>query len=100
MVLEVDTAHTGITGTAAWTLVAPNGSTAAYDNAGNFRVSFTADMVGFYYVTVGYGGQTAKDTIYASTYAGVGTDEKAGCLCHPSATQIKSDWAKTGHAQI
>lgn len=101
VILEVDTAETGTTGTAAWTLTAPGGSTATLDNASNFRVTFTADQVGFYYLSVGFGGQTAKDTIYASTYTGVGTDATAGCFCHPTtAPQIKSDWAKTGHAQI
>jgi hypothetical protein len=98
---KVDTLDSGLTGTAAWTLQAPAGSAAVLDSANKFRTTFKADTTGFYFLSVSYGGQSATDTIYVSTYKGV--SDLSGCACHfPGTDQDKAyqSWKNTGHAGI
>jgi hypothetical protein len=106
---KADTTGSGAVGTPAWTLTSkPGGSTvAAFDSVdGKWINSFRPDVVGQYIVSATVGGQTASDTIYASTYSGVGTDAYAGCFCHMAATAstpstanaIKTAWSTTIHA--
>jgi hypothetical protein len=98
---SVDTLGSGATGAPTWTLTPPAGSTAVLDSAtGKFINSFKADVVGFYYVTSTVGTQSATDTVFASTYAGVGTDAQAGCFCHPTAAAIKTSWAASAHGTM
>jgi hypothetical protein len=108
---KADTIGSGAVGTPAWTLTSkPGGSTvAAFDSAdGKWINSFRPDVVGQYIVSATVGGQTASDTIYASTYSGVGTDAYAGCFCHMAATAstpstanaIKTAWQASAHANI
>ena len=97
----LDTLDSGVTGTPAWTLTKPAGSTAALDSTGKFRTTFKTDSTGFYFLSVAYGGQSATDTIYVSTYKGV--SDLSGCVCHfPGSPQDKAfqSWKNTGHAQI
>ncbi len=105
----IDTVMSSVSGAASWSLVAPAGSAAVLDSSGTFTTSFTADSTGFYYLAVSYGGQTARDTVYASTYKGVNDVTFAayppnGCGgCHTAGLpQDKAfqSWKKTGHAQI
>ncbi len=98
----VDTLGSGQTGGPTWTLVSkPGGSVAVLDSAnGNFINSFTADLVGEYVVSATVGTQSANDTVFASTYAGTGSDPQAGCFCHPTAGAIKTAWENTRHAKI
>ncbi len=58
------------------------------------------DVVGEYIVSATVGGKTAYDTVYASTYAGVGTDAQAGCFCHSTAAAIKTSWKKSVHGTM
>jgi predicted CXXCH cytochrome family protein len=99
---NVDTTGSGQTGGPNWTLVAkPSGSAAVLDSAnGKFINSLTADLVGYYVVSATVGTQSASDTVYASTYWGVGTDPQAGCFCHPSAAAIKTSWAASPHGTM
>lgn len=98
----MDTAGTGLTGTPAWTLTAkPAGSVAALDSSNRFRASFTADTIGFYYLSVSYGGKTGSDTVFASTYRGV--TDVSGCICHTVFLPLDGNlavWSNTGHANI
>lgn len=99
----VDSAGTGISGTATWSLTVPSGSSATLDSTSSFGTSFTADTVGFYYLQLTYGSSTVVDTIFASTYVGV--SDVSGCSCHngayqPSLTTNFTTWSATGHAQI
>src|SRR5512140_342829 len=72
--LKVDTTGSGETAAPSWSLSAlPGGSTTTIDSASTMNTSFTADVAGFYYVSVTVGASTAQDTIYASTYTGVTT---------------------------
>lgn len=98
----VDTTGSGQTGAPTWTLVSkPSGSNAVLDSVtGAFINSLTADLVGEYVVSATVGTQSASDTVFASTYTGVGTDPQAGCFCHPTAAAIKTSWANTRHAKI
>lgn len=99
---RVDTLGSGAVGSPTWTIVAkPAGSTATFDSAaGKFINSFKADLGGQYVVSATVGTQSANDTVFASTYAGVGADAQAGCFCHPSAASIKTSWAASRHAKI
>jgi hypothetical protein len=100
--VEVDTAGSGQTGAPAWTIVsAPNGSTATLDSTGTLINSIMIDLGGQYIFSATVGAQTAYDTVFASTYAGVGTDAMAGCVCHTTtASAIKTTWEKSPHAKI
>jgi hypothetical protein len=108
---KADTAGSGAVGTPAWTLVSkPAGSAlAAFDSAdGKWINSIRVDVGGQYIVSATVGGQTASDTIFASTYSGVGTDANAGCFCHMAATPstpstasaIKTSWSASVHAKV
>lgn len=98
---KVDTLGSGAVGSPTWTLVKPATSTATLDSAaGNFLNSFKADVGGEYIVTGTVGTQSASDTVFASTYAGTGTDAQAGCICHPTAATIKASWETSKHATI
>ncbi len=98
---SVDTTGSGAVGSPAWAMVAPPGSAAVLDSAdGNFLNSVKVDLVGEYVISATVGGQTASDTVFASTYSGVGTDPQAGCFCHPSAAAIKTSWSASRHANI
>jgi hypothetical protein len=106
-----DTVGSGAVGTPTWTIATkPAGSTVTtLDSAsGKWINSFRPDVVGQYIVSATVGGQSGSDTIWASTYAGVGTDASAGCFCHaapfpstPStAAAIKATWLQSAHAGI
>jgi len=108
---QADTLGSGAVGTPSWTLTAkPAGSTlAAFDSADGMWInSIRPDVVGQYIVSATVGGQTASDTIFASTYTGVGSDASAGCFCHgaplpstPStAAAIKTAWSTSAHATV
>jgi hypothetical protein len=108
---KADTTGSGAVGTPAWTITAKPGGSAlsALDSAdGKWINSIRPDVVGQYIVSATVGGQTAADTIYASTYSGVGTDATAGCFCHavampstPStASAIKTSWSTSVHATM
>ncbi len=105
----VDTLDSGLAGTPAWTLTTPAGSAAALDSANRFATSFKTDSTGFYILRVSYGGQSATDTVYASTYLGVnesnfGATVPNGCYpCHLSGSpqdQAFQSWKNTGHAAM
>jgi len=107
--LVVDTVGSGETGAPSWSFAGalPGGSATVLDSTGTMGTSFTADVAGFYYVTVSFGASTANDTIYASTYSGVTSAADAGCTCHNgtafapgNAVDIKAAWQVTGHATI
>jgi hypothetical protein len=97
-----DTLGSGAVGTPAWVLTAkPAGSASVLDSAdGKWINSVKPDVVGEYIVTATVGGQSASDTVFASTYVGVTTDANAGCFCHSNATAIKTTWEKSVHATI
>ncbi len=97
-----DTLGSGQSGTPSWSLVAkPAGSLATLDSAnGKWINSVKVDTVGEYIVSATVGTSTVYDTIFASTYVGVGTDGQAGCFCHPSATAIKTSWATSVHGTM
>ena len=106
-----DTTGSGAVGTPTWAIVSkPVASTlSALDSAnGKWINSIRPDVIGEYIVSATVGGQTAQDTIFASTYTGVGTDAYAGCMCHmaattstPStATAIKTSWSQSVHANV
>ncbi len=78
--LVVDTVGSGETGAPSWSFAGalPGGSATVLDSTGTMGTSFTADVVGFYYVTVSFGASTANDTIYASTYSGVTSAGRCG----------------------
>jgi len=99
---KVDTLGSGLVGTPAWGITSkPAGSTVTFDSAdGKWINSIKTDLVGEYIVTASVGGQGASDTVFASTYVGVGTDAQAGCFCHSSAATIKASWEKSVHATI
>jgi hypothetical protein len=108
---KADTLGSGAVGTPSWTVaVKPAGSAvAAMDSAdGKWINSFKPDVTGQYVVSATVGGQTASDTIFASTYTGVGTDAQAGCMCHMMATPstpststaIKTAWSTSVHATV
>ncbi len=98
---SVDTVGSGATGSPTWTLTKPAGSTAVLDSAtGKFINSFKADVGGQYIVSSTVGTQSASDTVFASTYFGVGTDAQAGCFCHPTAAAIKTSWAASAHGTM
>ncbi len=98
---KVDTLGSGATGSPTWTLTAPAGSAAVLDSAaGKFMNSFKADVGGQYIVTSTVGSQSASDTVWASTYVGVGADAQAGCFCHPTAAAIKTSWAASVHGTM
>lgn len=92
----------GVVGTPTWTIVAkPGGSVATLDSAdGSYINSFKADLGGEYIVSATVGAETVRDTVFASTYAGVGTDAQAGCFCHSTAAGIKTSWSASKHAKI
>jgi hypothetical protein len=107
--MVADTTGSGETGGATWAFAGslPMGSTTMLDSTNMMGTSFTADVTGFYYVTVTVGASTARDTIYASTYSGVASTSDAGCVCHNgsgfapgNATDIKAEWQMTGHSMI
>jgi hypothetical protein len=103
----VDTTGSGASGSATWQFNGrPGGSVAAFDStSGQYVNSFKADTIGFYYLQVSLGTQTATDTVFVSTYVGMTTAANAGCVCHGGgaigdAAAIKSTWQQTGHARI
>jgi hypothetical protein len=107
--LKADTAGSGVTGAPTWSFAAalPGGSTTVLDSTGLLQTSFTADVAGFYYLSVTVGTATARDTVYASTYGGVASAPDAGCSCHTggffapgNATTIKTAWEASNHATI
>ena len=97
-----DTTGSSQSGTPTWSLVSkPAGSVATLDSAnGKWINSVKVDTVGEYIVSAVVGTSTVYDTIFASTYAGVGTDAQAGCFCHPTATAIKASWATGVHGTM
>ncbi len=106
-----DTVGSGVVGTPTWTITAkPGGSTVtAMDSTdGKWINSFKPDVTGQYIISATVGAETASDTVFASTYAGVGTDASAGCICHMGTTPstpstspaIKTSWEKSKHATI
>ncbi len=96
-----DTIGSGAVGTPTWTLTKPAGSTAVLDSAaGKWINSFKADVGGQYIVSATVGTQSASDTVFAGTYAGVGTDAQAGCFCHSTAAAIKTSWAASAHGTM
>jgi hypothetical protein len=102
----LDTVGSKATGTPSWTLTKPGSSTTTLDSTGTYINSFTADTLGFYYLSVTIGGQTAIDTIFAGTYKGIADVSPASCACHgagpvpPKLTDRFNDWQNTGHSQI
>jgi len=108
---KADTTGSGAVGTPTWTITGkPDGSAlVALDSInGKWINSIRPDVVGEYIVSATVGGQTASDTIFASTYTGVGTDVTGGCFCHiiafPSApstaAKIKTSWSTSVHATM
>jgi hypothetical protein len=100
-----------VAGTAVWSIAAKPGTSAvtAMDSAsGKLINSFKPDVTGQYIISVTDGATTAYDTVFASTYTGVGTDAQAGCMCHMMATPstpttstvIKTAWQATKHATL
>jgi hypothetical protein len=98
----VDTLGSGQVGTPNWTLVSkPSGSTTTLDSAnGKWFNSIKPDLVGQYVVSATVGAQTGADTVFASTYVGVGFDAQAGCFCHPTAAAIKTSWQNSVHGTM
>lgn len=98
----VDTVGSGQVGTPNWTLVAkPAGSLTTLDSAnGKWFNSIRPDVVGQYIVSATVGTQTQSDTVFASTYLGVGFDAQAGCFCHPTAAAIKTSWQNSAHGTM
>lgn len=108
---KADTAGSGAVGTPTWTITAkpPGSALTALDSADGIWInSIRPDVVGQYIVSATVGGQTAGDTIFASTYTGVGASPEAGCYCHlgplpstPSpASTIRASWEKSVHATM
>ena len=115
--LVPDTSGSGsnVVTSVTWQLVPPlpSGSTAAMDSASTWRTSFTPDKVGAFYVQVTVNGTvSAKDTIYAADYVGVGggwggyNSQFGQCgdgSCH-NAGWFTGDkfnpWSGTGHAKV
>lgn len=107
--LKADTTGSGETGAASWAFAGslPGGSAATFDSTNTMLTSFTADVAGFYYVTATVGASSITDTVYASTYGGVGAAADAGCSCHNgsafapgNATTIKTEWQTSNHSSI
>ena len=96
--LSADT--TGSVTSFSWTLVSkPAGSVAVIDTPGNKLVRFIPDVFGQYIVNVTANGTlNAYDTLWVSTYAGVGVDPP-GCgtvsVCH---ADKRTEWSGTGHS--
>lgn len=98
---QADTLGSGAVGTPSWTIVSsPPGSTATLDSSGTLINSLKADLAGQYILSATVGTQSANDTVFASTYAGVGLDAQAGCFCHPTAGAIKTSWQTSKHGTI
>ncbi len=97
--LSADT--TGSIGSFSWSFVSrPTGSTAVIDTPGNKFVRFIPDVFGQYIVKVTANGSlNAYDTLWVSTYAGVGVDPP-GCgtvgACH---ADKRTEWSGTGHSR-
>lgn len=96
-----DTAGSGATKVTsyAWAITSkPTGSAAVIDTANKATMNFKADVTGQYIVTVTVtGGKTSADTIFASTFQGVGGTGVSCATCHSANT---TDWQKTAHAMI
>ncbi|MBI3578480.1 MAG: T9SS type A sorting domain-containing protein [Ignavibacteriales bacterium] len=76
---------------------APAGaSAAALDSTTKMATSFAPDVTGQYIiqVSVNGGAKTSADTIFVSTYAGLGSGVNC-TTCHPTKN---TDWLATGHA--
>ena len=99
---KVDTAGSRRTGTPTWTLVSkPAGSPAVLDSAaGKLINSVKVDLGGEYVVSATLVDTTSYDTVFASTYAGVDPAPDAGCICHTTATAIKTSWENSKHATM
>jgi hypothetical protein len=82
-----------------WAITAkPSGSNATIDTADKATMKFMADVTGQYIVTCTVnGGKSSADTIFASTFQGVGGTAVNCGMCHPS---NNTDWQKTAHASI
>lgn len=98
--LSADT--TGSVTSFSWSFVSkPAGSVAVIDTPSNKFVRFIPDVFGQYIVKVtGNGTLNAYDTLWVSTYAGVGVDPP-GCgtvgVCH---ADKKTEWEHTVHGSI
>ncbi|HEY6952430.1 MAG TPA: hypothetical protein VI758_08475, partial [Bacteroidota bacterium] len=84
-----------------WTLSGPGASTATLSSTTTQSVKFKPDVLGQYVVQVSVnGGATDKDTIYASTYVGIGTGFPQcglGGACHAGKL---AGYYQTGHGKI
>ncbi len=102
--VKVDTLGSNIVsgGTPTWILVSkPAGSLATLDSTSSWINGIKPDSIGEYVISATVGGKTGLDTLFASTYVGVGTTANAGCGCHgATAVAIKTSWAKSAHANI
>jgi hypothetical protein len=99
--LSADTTGSGAsTATSfAWTFVGqPAGSSPVFDSTSTIFTSFTPDTTGVYYVQVTVNGTvSAKDTIVASTYAGLTAPPGCALFCH---TDKVNAWQATPHATM
>jgi len=102
MMVYLSAETTGTVTSFNWSIVAkPSGSTAVIDTPSNKFVRFIADLAGQYIVKVTANGTIdAYDTLFASTYVGVGpTPPSCGgiSVCH---ADKKAEWEHTLHASI
>ena len=85
----------------SWTLTGPPGSTAALTSTTAQSVKFSPDIVGQYLVQVAVnGGATAKDTIFASKYVGIGTAFPQCGLASACHGGKLAGYYQTAHAKI
>jgi len=98
---SADTAGSGTTPVTSytWALTSkPAGSNAVIDSVNKKMTSFTADVTGQYIITVTVnGGKSHADTIFASTFQGVGGTAVNCAMCHPDKN---TEWKATAHATI
>ena len=90
--------------TMTWTLVTkPAGSSASLNVWAKDSCSFIGDAIGQYIIRCDIdSGKFAQDTLFASTYVGIGAGSPptgCGIPCHAAKNPtLISDWQQTGHA--
>ncbi len=85
-----------------WTFLSrPLGSTASFSNTTNFNTKFVPDTTGQYIIQVSVnGGKTDLDTIYASTYVGIGNAFPQCGYVSPCHGDKLAGYNQTNHAKI
>ena len=86
----------------AWTFLSlPVGSSAAFTNPSGMNTKFKPDSVGQYIVQVTVNGaKSSQDTLFASTYVGIGTKfPQCGFVSACHGDKLAS-WSGTAHANI